>query len=128
MSGPGKVRGWSHLRKTDDRIDTKWVEASLLLYNFYIDSPKLKTEHTDFLDKQVAIYLTLNPGARISLRGTASSTGTREYDRDLSKKRQDAVIDFLFSKGVPLAQIESTVPAAGKDFWGRWAPPVREDE
>jgi hypothetical protein len=123
MSGPGKVKGWSQWRR-DDSTDTKWAEPSILLHNFDIDSPRLKKEHTDFLHKQVAIFLSLNPGARVFLLGSASLTGTSDYDRDLSKKRQDAVFDFLVSKGVALNQIQMATPAFGKDLSG----PLREDE
>src|SRR5215471_21657120 len=80
--GPGKVKGWSKWRR-DDPTDTQWAEPNLLLYNFEIDGAKLKQEHTDFLYKQVAIYLSLNPGSRVSLLGMASLTGASEYDRDL---------------------------------------------
>lgn len=47
-------------------------------------------------------------GQKINLAGFADATGKDAYNLDLSKKRVEVVKDFLVSKGVPAAALETT--------------------
>src|SRR5262245_29197838 len=78
------------------------------LYNFDVDSPGMKAEHKQWLDKEVIPLLKAAPRATVSLRGTASRTGEKDHNKTLSKGRAEEVKKYLVSKGVNPAQVPST--------------------
>ena len=53
----------------------------------------------------MANILKLDNSKKITLTGHTDSKGDDAYNRELSKKRADAVRDFLVSQGVAKAQI-----------------------
>jgi hypothetical protein len=73
------------------------------LSNFDFDDATVKTEHQTWLLEQVVPRMI--PGTRVFLRGTASRVGDREYNRKLSRRRVEAVRDFLLKNGVSPSQV-----------------------
>jgi len=65
----------------------------ILLYNFDVDSERLKEEHRTILEEQV-IYL-LSQGGGTTLRGMSSKTGSERSNKELSLKRANRVKAYL---------------------------------
>ena len=106
MSTPGKAL----ISKSPTQIAT-----DIRLYNFDIDEKKPKTEHFKWLDDEVVPLLKANPKTTVSLRGTASKSGDKDYNREpLSKGRAEAVQKYLISKGATAAQL--TARWTGNDW------------
>jgi hypothetical protein len=105
--------------------DTLWAEATLLLYNFDVDSSDLKKEHLDFLNDQVIFFLDDDPDARVKLVGTASLSGESGHNEELSAKRAKAVRNHLATKGIAAMKFQPSEPIALGD-----APsgPSKEDK
>ena len=85
MSGPGKI-----LVLTDPQSQ---VSLTALLYNFDVDSPQLKPQHTQCLDAHVKSFL--SNGYYPQIVGFASRTGTDAHNWSLSKARADNVERYL---------------------------------
>lgn len=77
--------------------------TSVSLSNFDFDDATVKPEHQNWLRQQAVPRL--GPGQRVFLRGMASQVGNREYNRQLSRRRVEAVRTFLMQNGVPAGQI-----------------------
>jgi hypothetical protein len=75
------------------------------LYNYDINDPALKQRHRDWLAENVIPTLKENPGAAISLVGSASRSGEESNNVELSRKRRDGVESFLKDNGVRPGQI-----------------------
>lgn len=80
--------------------------AAVSLSNFDFDDAGVKVEHKNWLKQQAAPRL--QRGARVFLRGTASQVGDRNYNLQLSKRRVEAVKEFLVQSGVSTGQIVTT--------------------
>jgi hypothetical protein len=80
--------------------------AAVSLSNFDFDDATVKVEHANWLRQQAAPRLAA--GAKVFLRGTASRVGDRNYNLQLSKRRVDAVKDFLVQNGVSAGQVVTT--------------------
>ncbi len=76
-------------------------EKLLILHgiNFEFDSAKIKEDSEIKLD-EAAGTLEANPSIKVSIEGHTCSTGSEEYNLGLSKRRADAVKDYLISKGI----------------------------
>jgi hypothetical protein len=74
------------------------------LANFDVEGDEPKPEHTRYLDRSV-VPLLVGARARVWLQGQTSSTGTNEFNLDLSKRRCDNVAAYLRSRGVGQPQI-----------------------
>ena len=105
--------------------DTLWAEATLLLYNFDVDSSDLKKEHLDFLHDQVIFFLDDSPDARVGVVGQASLTGESGHNDELSANRAKAVMNHLTTKGIGASKFQPSDPIALGD-----APsgPAKEDK
>ncbi len=77
------------------------------LYNFDIDVPVLKSEHKTFLNQTVIPMLKTNPDTRLALTGSASRSGDRAHNKDLSGNRAKALLDHLSANGVGGQVVES---------------------
>src|SRR5262249_21001254 len=78
------------------------------LYNFDIDDSHVKSEHADWLSKNVIPLLSRNRKYMIALKGTASRSGAAGYNLELSRRRVDEVESFLKKNGVQRQQITHT--------------------
>jgi hypothetical protein len=80
------------------------------LFNFDIDDATLKPKHQQWLDDNVVPFL--GTATRIALFGTASRSGSDQYNQALSERRVKTVKDYLLRKGArPGTIVES---AAGE--------------
>ncbi|WP_020676831.1 OmpA family protein [Geopsychrobacter electrodiphilus] len=66
--------------------------------HFDFDKATLKPAAKKSLDEYIQV-LKKNPRAKIRIEGYTSEKGTDEYNRDLSKKRADAVKSYLMREG-----------------------------
>ena len=74
--------------------------------NFEYDSAKLTADSTTVLDR-VAASLMEHTEAKIEVDGHTDSKGNDAYNLSLSRKRANAVKDYLVSKGVNAAQLSA---------------------
>jgi hypothetical protein len=107
-TGPGKVRE----RLSGGRGAILTVD----LFNYNIDGNLLKDEHKTWIEDKL-LPLLQKFAVHVKLLGTASKSGDREYNRQLSLERVLRVKKHLIEKGVP----ESKVPGpdvhhAGEDL------------
>jgi outer membrane protein OmpA-like peptidoglycan-associated protein len=74
---------------------------------FDVESAELKTAMFYDLDK-VAIFLLDNPDFKLRISGHTDSHGTPEYNLDLSKRRADAILEYIVYFGnVSRARVEA---------------------
>lgn len=80
-------------KSTVYRAPTVGRDRTILLYNFDVDSPRLKREHKAILETLVVPLL--SQGGSTTLKGMASRTGSDAHNDALSVKRADAVKAYL---------------------------------
>lgn len=74
---------------------------------FDVESAELKTAMFYDLDK-VALFLLDNPDFKLRISGHTDSYGTPEYNLDLSKRRANAILEYIVYFGnVPRARVEA---------------------
>jgi outer membrane protein OmpA-like peptidoglycan-associated protein len=66
---------------------------------FDFDKAEIKPEYRDILNRIAGILMTLN-GYTIAIYGYADDMGSRAYNLQLSKRRAEAVRDFLVQAGI----------------------------
>lgn len=74
-----------------------WAYQGDILFDF--DKYDIKPAAYPILDEALMVY-EKNPGIKVEVQGYTDSIGTEEYNLGLSKRRADAVRDYLVSKGV----------------------------
>jgi outer membrane protein OmpA-like peptidoglycan-associated protein len=89
---------------------------------FDTEQATLKAGADRTLDR-LASFMTEYPQRQVAIEGHTDSRGSDEYNRDLSKRRADAVRDALVERGVEAQRIRSlglgeTYPVAGNDTPG----------
>lgn len=67
--------------------------------HFEFDKAYLKKDSLDILEMLTQI-MKRNPGLRLEVRGHTDSTGDKAYNRKLSERRADAVIEYMVKNGV----------------------------
>jgi len=72
---------------------------------FDLDSANLRSESNATLDDIAAQIKNLGP-ARVVIEGHCSSEGTEQYNLDLSRRRANAVRDYLVGRGVDAQLLE----------------------
>jgi OmpA family len=105
-TGPGKVE---LLSVPPARLD---FQLGALLFNFDFDDATLKREHREWLDAHAVPALKAYRGAQALLNGTASRVGAAGYNRALSQRREEAVKQYLVSRGVPAGRLSATFSGA----------------
>jgi len=89
-----------------------------ILFDF--DKATLKPESFPLLDEVVAL-LKLHPEVGpISVEGHTDNVGTRAYNLDLSKRRAQAIVDYLVQQGIESTRLQSAgfgfdVPVASNE-------------
>lgn len=81
---------------------------SAILYGlrFGFDSARLRDESRETLE-QVLEVLEARPGLDVRLVGHTDSVGARDYNRELSRERAEAVRAWLVERGVDPARLEA---------------------
>ena len=87
--------------------------ATVDLYNYNIDGNLLKPEHKAHIDQKVVPVLRKHK-AHVKIIGTASQSGDRAYNQQLSVERVLRVKNYLLAKGFS----ESQVPGAEMRAYG----------
>jgi peptidoglycan-associated lipoprotein len=83
---------------------------------FAFDSYSLDGEARRILDAQ-ADWLQRNPNVRVTIEGHADERGTREYNLALGDRRANAARDYLQSRGISPARMQTM-------SWGKERPAV----
>lgn len=73
---------------------------------FETNKSTLRVEHFTMLDAIVQ-YLILNPERAVKISGHTDTTGSEEHNLTLSKRRADAVAQYMVGKGVGISRIET---------------------
>lgn len=93
----------------------------------YFDTDRYNLDNMDVevLDRQAA-FLTAYPNIRIMVAGNADERGTREYNLGLGERRANSVKDYLVSRGVSSARIETISYGKERPIDGRSTPEAWE--
>ena len=83
---------------------------------FDTDSYSLDAQSRATLDAQAA-WLARNAGVRVTIEGHADERGTREYNLALGDRRANSARDYLQSRGVAAARMQTI-------SWGKERPAV----
>ena len=83
---------------------------------FDTDSYSLDAQSRTTLDAQAA-WLTRNAAVRVTIEGHADERGTREYNLALGDRRANSARDYLQSRGVSAARMQTI-------SWGKERPAV----
>ncbi|MDE8651633.1 OmpA family protein [Novosphingobium album (ex Liu et al. 2023)] len=91
-------------------VDVSQVGDGILLnlpdVTFAVDSTTITPDFQATLDK-VAASMNQYPNSLIDVYGHTDSTGSDQYNMDLSKRRADSVARYLISRGVNSARIQT---------------------
>jgi outer membrane protein OmpA-like peptidoglycan-associated protein len=101
------------------------LEARLALHSVFFPTDRPRPDHPEgglvesqqgtltTLATDFKSYLTMKPGARLTLTGHTDVRGSVEYNQALSDRRVNRVKDFLVEQGVPASSIDTR--AVGKE-------------
>ncbi len=73
---------------------------------FHYNKPALKLQSYDLLREAAAVLLRY-PDVRVEVSAHTDSIGDAEYNKKLSQRRAEAVVEFLVARGVPAERLES---------------------
>jgi outer membrane protein OmpA-like peptidoglycan-associated protein len=90
-----------HARET-----ARGILLSLSDVFFEVDSAQLKPEGMQNL-AELAAFLNANPDRALAIEGYADSTGTSQYNQQLSRRRAAAVQSFLVASGVSPSRVSA---------------------
>ena len=90
-----------HILKANFVLDELKVGEVIDLDNIYydFDEATLRPESKQELNKLVRA-LEMLPGLNIQLRSHTDSRGTDDYNRDLSQRRAESVVEYLIAEGI----------------------------
>ncbi len=100
FSGPGQVR-----REAVPSVGGTQVVRTRL-FNYDIGDASMKSEHRDWLTVNLLPILQKSRNTTVNLWGTASRSGSDQFNRALSEKRANFIRDFLAQKGAARDQIQ----------------------
>jgi outer membrane protein OmpA-like peptidoglycan-associated protein len=98
---------------TVDTLDAYTQSGAPRSINFAFDSAELSTDSKSTLDTVAGEVTGLRAGFMIEIQGFTDSTGTENYNIDLSERRARSVERYLVSKGVPLFRV--SIVGLGED-------------
>jgi OOP family OmpA-OmpF porin len=101
-----------------------WALKGVKLFDF--DSSSIKPEGQALLD-EVAVILENNPEITGELRGHTDSTGSEEYNLQLSEKRAKAVEEYLENKGIDPSRLTSVGYGERQPIESNETPEGREE-
>lgn len=92
----------------DIQLEPIQTGKMIVLKNIFFDTDTytLKNESVVELNK-IKEFLELNPGVRIEISGHTDTTGSDEYNQELSVKRAQSVVHFLVDAGIPAERLEA---------------------
>ncbi len=95
--------------RRDIPLERVEVGSSVVLNNIFFDSDShvLLTGSMAELNR-VFIFMEENPDLAVEIAGHTDSTGSAKHNQDLSQKRAEAVVEYLFSKGIETDRLIST--------------------
>ncbi|GAL83018.1 hypothetical protein MYP_244 [Sporocytophaga myxococcoides] len=96
-----KEKNTTHIQVADIKLKKLDLGERFVLRNIYFDFDKseLKPESKSDLENLI-ILLNDNPSIKIEIGGYTDSKGEKEYNRNLSQKRAEAVLNYLVSRGI----------------------------
>jgi OOP family OmpA-OmpF porin len=101
IENPEYATGALYVVKATDRIvtttDTKIVGLKVSNIQYPFDSAKIDMDYIDEVD-DLGAFLQKNPTAYVLLEGYTDSTGSEEYNLQLSLKRAESVASYLKDK------------------------------
>ncbi len=114
---PDKPETWNGLEDADGCPDTlppkiKAIDGVIRGIYFDLDKDTIKPRSRPVLDRAVAVF-TEFPSVRIEISGHTDSTGSIAYNRDLSRRRAEAVKAYLVEHGIDHGRIQTR--GAGPD-------------
>jgi len=90
------------------------ASAPTIVY-FGFDKDELTSDARSILDLQ-ASWLLANPEAKVNLAGHTDAVGSNAYNDDLAMRRAKSVENYLLSKGVNAAQMQSVISRGETDL------------
>jgi outer membrane protein OmpA-like peptidoglycan-associated protein len=93
-------------------LDT-YTESEKQIVTFAVNSTRLTDQSKSTLDRIASSVAGQNAGFMIELQGFTDSTGSEQYNLNLSQRRAEAVQRYLVSKNVPLYRI--SIVGLGKE-------------
>src|SRR5262245_10596597 len=114
MDYPGKPTGPGKVEESAQVADRFIATANL--YNYNIDGNLLKAEHKTYIDEKIVPVLRKHK-AHVKIIGTASQSGDRAYNQQLSVERVLRVKSYLLGKGFSESQVPGEeMRAYGEDL------------
>lgn len=89
-------------------LNVKFSSEVVNFVNFDFDQALLRSDAKKTLDRQ-AEWISQYPDLHFSVFGHTDLVGSLDYNFDLAKRRADAVVAYLISKGASRDQLESVV-------------------
>ncbi|MEO0332369.1 MAG: OmpA family protein [Bacteroidota bacterium] len=106
---------------TLDPVSQVATDYRMVLDFVYFDfnSARLKDESQEELNR-LKSFLEENPGVRVEIAGHTDNIGPASYNKALSQKRAQAIVDYLAGQGIPTERITAqgygeTDPIASND-------------
>jgi NitT/TauT family transport system substrate-binding protein len=90
-----KLNYESAVAKTGSALFTKPVTI-----NFHTDDAELDTQSMAIVNSQLLPQMQIARGMLIRVEGNTDSVGEAEWNRKLSKRRAQAIVDYLVSRGI----------------------------
>jgi OOP family OmpA-OmpF porin len=85
-----------------EAVGDEWVIRGNVLFD--VNKWDLKPEGMSILD-QAAEFLVRNTQWHVEIQGHTDSTGPKEFNDTLSRRRAESAMKYLISKGVPVARL-----------------------
>ncbi|RYM35936.1 hypothetical protein ERX46_02780 [Brumimicrobium glaciale] len=90
-------------KEVEIKIDLKKVDVgkSIVLKNIFFDLSKFSLRNESEIElNRLTQLLNENPSLRIEISGHTDSRGSAAFNKELSKNRAKAVVDYLINKGI----------------------------
>lgn len=89
-------------------LNVKFAQEVTTVVNFDFDRSELRPDARRILDQQAA-WIAQYPELSFSVFGHTDLVGSRDYNFALAKRRADAVVAYLISRGASVEQLDSVV-------------------